>query len=576
MTDQPIRIGVAGLGYWGPNLARNFAAVPGCELAWLCDARADARTRRSPLYPQARLAADLEEMLADPDLDAVALATPVPDHADHAVRVLEAGKHCFVEKPLAQSVTDAVRAVTAARVSGRLLMVGHLLEYHPGVGKLKELERRRRARRDLLHLRQPPESRQAARRRKCALEPRRARCLGASVPRGRGADGGVRPRRVLRPARSRGRRVLLSALCVRPLGAPAPQLVDPHKERRFTIVGARRMATFDDMALEGKVTVYDKGFDQDTHGYGEYITRSGEIFCPRISNQEPLRIECSHFVECIAEAQHTAVRRRERTPRGACARAVAALVEGVREDRRLPPRRTCRPGGDRQPGVSIGPGSVIHAGAQIGPGTVIGSCTVIHAAVRIGPDVTIEDCVVLGKHPRLRPGSSAAGSVGRTRAWGGRHGVLRRGGVRRGARRFAHDHRRPVAGPRASRGRRAHGRGPRLLHRLRRGVGVGRLDPDRRLCDRWGGRRGRCVHRAGRDDDQRLGDGPTPTRRTAVGPGPAPSLSRRWWCCDDAGRRDRRGGVRRRRRGGDTRRCASRVHGRASRLVSAARWATAS
>jgi predicted dehydrogenase len=75
--------------------------------------------------------------------------------------------------------------------------------------------------------------------------------------------------------------------------------LDPHKERRFTIVGSRRMATFDDMALEGKVTVYDKGFDEDARGYGEYITRSGDIFSPRIPNVEPLRVECEHFVECI-------------------------------------------------------------------------------------------------------------------------------------------------------------------------------------------------------------------------------------------------------------------------------------
>ncbi len=75
--------------------------------------------------------------------------------------------------------------------------------------------------------------------------------------------------------------------------------LDPHKERRFTVVGAKRMATFDDMALEGKVTVYDKGFDEDTSSYGEYITRSGDIHSPRIPNREPLRIECEHFVECV-------------------------------------------------------------------------------------------------------------------------------------------------------------------------------------------------------------------------------------------------------------------------------------
>ena len=75
--------------------------------------------------------------------------------------------------------------------------------------------------------------------------------------------------------------------------------LDPHKERRFTVVGSRRMATFDDMALEGKLAIYDKGFDENAEGYGEYITRSGDIFCPRVPSVEPLRLECEHFVECI-------------------------------------------------------------------------------------------------------------------------------------------------------------------------------------------------------------------------------------------------------------------------------------
>jgi predicted dehydrogenase len=79
--------------------------------------------------------------------------------------------------------------------------------------------------------------------------------------------------------------------------------LDPHKTRSFTLVGARKMATFDDMELERKVTVYDKGFDQDVRSYGEYITRTGDIHSPAISNREPLRIECEHFVECIREGR---------------------------------------------------------------------------------------------------------------------------------------------------------------------------------------------------------------------------------------------------------------------------------
>ena len=134
-----IKVGVAGLGYWGPNLARNFAAIPGCELAWLCDGDAERLERIGASLPRARRTRSLDEPLADPELDAVVLATPVPTHADLAERVLAAGKHCFVEKPLAQTVTDAERAVAAAERYARTLMVGHLLEYHPGVAKLKEI-----------------------------------------------------------------------------------------------------------------------------------------------------------------------------------------------------------------------------------------------------------------------------------------------------------------------------------------------------------------------------------------------------------------------------------------------------
>ena len=91
--------------------------------------------------------------------------------------------------------------------------------------------------------------------------------------------------------------------------------LDPHKERRFTVVGEGRMATFDDMALEGKITIYDKGFDEQTNSYGEYITRSGDIWSPRISNVEPLRTEIQHFVDCIRDGHDADLRRR----RAACA-----------------------------------------------------------------------------------------------------------------------------------------------------------------------------------------------------------------------------------------------------------------
>src|SRR5207244_7201711 len=131
--------GVVGLGYWGPNLARNFDRLPDAELRYICDESADARERWTAQFPGARAVGSLDELLGDSALDAVVVATNVPSHPELAQRVLEAGKHCFVEKPLAQSTAEAEQVVAGARESGRVLMVGHLLEYHPGVEKLKEL-----------------------------------------------------------------------------------------------------------------------------------------------------------------------------------------------------------------------------------------------------------------------------------------------------------------------------------------------------------------------------------------------------------------------------------------------------
>jgi predicted dehydrogenase len=136
-----VSVGVVGLGYWGPNLARNFDSLPDADLRWLCDCADERLDQFAPRFPGARTTRSLDDLLADPQLDAVVLATPVSTHASLAARVLAAGKHCFVEKPLAQSAAEGQEAVDAARASGRVLMVGHLLEYHPGLERLSELAR---------------------------------------------------------------------------------------------------------------------------------------------------------------------------------------------------------------------------------------------------------------------------------------------------------------------------------------------------------------------------------------------------------------------------------------------------
>jgi predicted dehydrogenase len=302
--EPSLRIGVAGLGYWGPNLARNFSVLPGCELTWCCDASEAARVREAGRFPGARFTDRLEDLLADPDLDAVALATPVPSHAELAVRVLEAGKHCFVEKPLAQSVADAERVVAAAKDSGRVLMVGHLLEYHPGIRKLKELTGSGELGERIYYIYGNRLNLGKLRADENALWSLGAHDVSVVLHLAEEEPSEViaHGESYVRP----GVQDVVFCFLRFPSGLSAHlhlSWLDPHKERRFTVVGSRRMATFDDMAIEGKLTVYDKGFDEDAGSYGEYITRTGGSFSPPVPNTEPLRVECEHFVECVRTGQ---------------------------------------------------------------------------------------------------------------------------------------------------------------------------------------------------------------------------------------------------------------------------------
>jgi predicted dehydrogenase len=303
MAADRVRIGVAGLGYWGPNLARNFAGLPGAELRWLCDASEAARARVGAQHPGVPVTADLSDLLEDPELDAIVLATPVPTHAELAVAVLRAGKHCFVEKPLAQSVAGAELAVAAAAETGRVLMVGHLLEYHPGVAKLAALKDSGELG-DIYYIYGNRLNLGKLRADENALWSLGAHDVSVVL-----RLAGEEPTEVVAHGESYvrpGVEDVVFCFLRFPSGLSAHlhlSWLDPHKERRFTVVGSRRMATFDDMALEGKVTIYDKGFDEPTQGYGEYITRSGDIFSPRIPNVEPLRLECEHFIHCVATGE---------------------------------------------------------------------------------------------------------------------------------------------------------------------------------------------------------------------------------------------------------------------------------
>jgi predicted dehydrogenase len=289
------RVGVAGLGYWGPNLARNFDTLT--DLAWVCDLDPDAVERLGSRFPGARQTSDFDQMLADDTLDAVVVATPVPTHFELAERALEAGKHVLVEKPPSMTGTQIDRLVSLARQHDLVLMPGHLLLYHPGVRKLKELIDEGAlgevlcvyGNRQNLGIIRPDEN---------ALwslgvhdlsvilylldeEPAEAIALGRDF-----LQTGVED-------------VVFCYLRF-PSGKIAHMhlsWLDPHKMRRMTVVGSEKMVVFDDMELERKVTVYDKAPWQRTESYGEWQTRSGDIHIPKIATDEPLRLECEHFLE---------------------------------------------------------------------------------------------------------------------------------------------------------------------------------------------------------------------------------------------------------------------------------------
>jgi predicted dehydrogenase len=299
MSPQGIRVGVVGLGYWGPNLARNLNQIDGCELAWCCDADSAARERLEPAFPSTRFTSELDEVLADQGLDAVAVTTPVPTHAELTERVLAAGKHCFVEKPLAQDGASAERLVSLAAEAKLVLMTGHLLEYHPGVEQLKTL----------LDTDELGDIRYVYSQRlnlgKLRSDENALWSLGAhdvSVVLSLIGEAPVEAWAQGQAFVRDGVEDVVFAYLRYPSGIVAHlhlSWLDPHKERRITVVGSKRMATLDDMELERKLTVFDKGFDRNYESYGEYITRSGAIWSPAVPNREPLRIESEHFVDCV-------------------------------------------------------------------------------------------------------------------------------------------------------------------------------------------------------------------------------------------------------------------------------------
>ena len=302
--SETIGIAVVGTGDWGANLVRNFSRLPGAKLVAVCDADAARLARTAAQYPGVRALADVAEVCAAGDIQGVVVSASAISHYPLAKQLLEAGKDVYVEKPLTLQVAHAEELVKIAKEKGRILMVGHLLIYHPGVQYLKKLVTEGSLG-DLYYLYSQRVNLGKVRRDENALwsfaphdlsvilhlldaEPIDVVARGSAFLQGKVEDV------VFVDLRFPGGK----------LAHVHVSWLDPHKLRKFTVVGSQKMVVFDDMEASEKIRIYDKGVDKGGQivGYGDSLTvRSGDILLPKISLQEPLTLECRHFVDCIRE-----------------------------------------------------------------------------------------------------------------------------------------------------------------------------------------------------------------------------------------------------------------------------------
>lgn len=297
-----IKVGQIGLGAWGKNLLRNFYYLPGCQLKIGCDQNSQRLEKFRSEYPLAEFTTDFEEILSDGELQAVVVATPPESHYSLTKASLEAGKDVFVEKPLVLKVEKGEELVELAHRKGIILMVGHIMEYHPATLKLKELIESGELGR-IYYLYFTRVNLGKVREIENALwsfaphdisvilyllekEPVRVTANGMAYLREGIED------------------VAFSTLYFEGgvLAHIHVSWLDPHKIRKVTVVGQKKMVVFDDMESAEKIRIYDKGVDthKDYESYGEYLSlRHGDILIPKLNLVEPLRSECEHFLQCV-------------------------------------------------------------------------------------------------------------------------------------------------------------------------------------------------------------------------------------------------------------------------------------
>ncbi len=296
-----VRIGVAGLGAWGWNVARSFAELRDCELVSCCDLDPKRTFAAARAWPSANVASGLTEMLTRDSLDAVVISSPAVTHYALAKQALLADKDVFIEKPFTLNVADAEELVDLAEQNDRVLMVGHLLEYHPVVRRLRTMIQsgelgevyyiytqrvnlgRIRGDENALWSFAPHDLSEIIY--ILGMEPTDVSVRGQSF-----IQEGIED-------------VVFMSIYFenRVMAHIHLSWLDPHKVRKTTIVGTHKMAVFDDTEPSEKLKIYNNHAEVPTiRNYGDSIqVRFGDILIPRIDMSEPLKLECQHFLECV-------------------------------------------------------------------------------------------------------------------------------------------------------------------------------------------------------------------------------------------------------------------------------------
>ena len=411
------RIACVGAGYWGRNLVRNFRELG--VLSWVCDASPSARTAISQRFPEVRCTANINEVLADHEVNGVVIATPAETHGALVRRALDAGKDVLVEKPLCLDMEEGRELVGLAERNARVLMVGHLLWYHPAVLKLGELIRAGELGR-IQYIYSNRLNLGRIRREENILwsfAPHDVSVilgLLSEMPESVQAQGGNYLHQKIAD-------VTVSLLSF-PSGVKAHIFVSwlhPFKEQKLIVVGDQKMAVFDDVQPEDKLVLYRHIIDWRDH---IPVPTQGKAEPMAVEKAEPLRNECAHFLDCIQ------TRQRPRTDGYEALRVLAVLQQceealggpTATEAPRSKPKNGTGPRDGNyfvhesafiDPGVMIGPGTSIWHVSHIMKGSRIGKECRIGQNVVIGPNVTIGDGVKIQNNVSVYEGVTLEDNV---------------------------------------------------------------------------------------------------------------------------------------------------------------------